>query len=113
MATSRYCDTQEALARKSGVAQSTIGRILRGEVNPQTSTMTFLAEALGVPFETLAVAAQGEKSVELPLPEPACDDDCERTERELETLRRGVIRTIKRLERLARGGSEVDLTPEA
>jgi len=77
MATSRYCNTQEALARKSGVAQSTIVRILRGEVNPQTSTMTFLAEALGVPFETLAVAAQGEKSVELPVQEPACADDYE------------------------------------
>jgi transcriptional regulator with XRE-family HTH domain len=51
MATSRDCKTQGALARKSGVAQSTIGRILRGETNPQTATMSYLAEALGKPIQ--------------------------------------------------------------
>lgn len=61
MATSRNCRSQTALARKSGVGQSTIGRILRGETDPQTGTMTLLAEALGVPFKTLAACAAGEK----------------------------------------------------
>jgi len=66
MASSRDCKTQDALAKRSGVAQSTIGRILRGGVNPQTDTMTFLARALRMPLETLAAAAEadGEKAVE-------------------------------------------------
>ena len=61
MASSRHCKTQMALASKSGVAQSTIGRILRSEVNPQTDTMAFLAEALGMPLQTLATAAYCER----------------------------------------------------
>ena len=64
MASSRHCKTQDALARRSGLAQSTIGRILRGEVDPQLGTMTSLARGLRVPFGTLAaVVAEGEKAV--------------------------------------------------
>jgi DNA-binding XRE family transcriptional regulator len=36
MGWSRHLKTQAALARKSGVAQATIGRITRGEVDPQS-----------------------------------------------------------------------------
>ena len=39
MAASRFLRTQAALAKKSAVAQSTIGRILRGEVNPQSANL--------------------------------------------------------------------------
>jgi transcriptional regulator with XRE-family HTH domain len=63
MASSRDCQTQDALARKSGVGQTTIGRILRGEVDPQIGTMTFLAVALGMTLKTLAAVAEGEKAV--------------------------------------------------
>ena len=46
MDASRDCGTQPALAKKSGVAQSTIGRIIRGEVSPQLDTLEALASAL-------------------------------------------------------------------
>jgi transcriptional regulator with XRE-family HTH domain len=58
------CQTQDALARKSGVGQSTVGRIIRGEVDPQVGTMMLLARALRVPFKTLATVAEGEKADE-------------------------------------------------
>jgi transcriptional regulator with XRE-family HTH domain len=53
MASSRDCRTQDALAKKAGVSQSTIGRILRGDVRPLTSTVILLAKALEIPVETL------------------------------------------------------------
>ena len=53
MAASSDCKSQSDLARKSGVAQSTIGRILRGEVNPQTATLERIAKALGTSVATL------------------------------------------------------------
>jgi len=53
MAASSDCKTQSDLERRSGVAQSTIGRILRGEVNPQTATLERIANALGVPVGML------------------------------------------------------------
>ena len=66
MASSRDCQTQCALARKSGISQSNIGRILRGEVDPQIGTMTFLAVALGTTLKTthVEVDAQGESRVQ-------------------------------------------------
>src|SRR5882757_585932 len=53
MAASRDCKTQSDLGRKSGVAQSTIGRILRGAINPQTATLERIAKALGIPVAAL------------------------------------------------------------
>jgi len=53
MEASRDCKTQSDLEKKSGVAQSTIGRILRGEVNPQTATLERIAKALGIPVAML------------------------------------------------------------
>lgn len=53
MAASRDCKTQSDLAKRSGVAQSTIGRMLRGDVNPQTATLERIAKALGIPVALL------------------------------------------------------------
>jgi SOS-response transcriptional repressor LexA len=58
MASSRFLRTQAALAKKSGVAQSTIGRILRGEVNPQSSNLEQIARAFGISLATLSDMAQ-------------------------------------------------------
>jgi transcriptional regulator with XRE-family HTH domain len=41
-------DNQSKLARKSGVAQATIGRILRKEVSANIDTLDLLAQAFGV-----------------------------------------------------------------
>src|SRR3569832_1772669 len=49
MAASRDCRTQSDLAKKSGVAQSTIGRILRGEGSPHITTVERIAKAVGIP----------------------------------------------------------------
>lgn len=46
-------DSQNALAKKSGVGQTTIGRILRGETDPSTEVVRKLARALQVPIATL------------------------------------------------------------
>jgi SOS-response transcriptional repressor LexA len=59
MASSRHLRTQTALARKSGVTQSTIGRILRGEVDPQSDNLERLAHSFGMSYSTLAAIAEG------------------------------------------------------
>jgi SOS-response transcriptional repressor LexA len=69
MASSKDLKTQTALAKKSGVAQSTIGRILRGEVNPQSGNLERIANALSV---SLAKLAEMGEEVE-PVTEPAGD----------------------------------------
>jgi SOS-response transcriptional repressor LexA len=53
MTGSHDCKTQSDLAKRSGVAQSTIGRMLRGDVNPQTATLERIAKALGIPVAVL------------------------------------------------------------
>src|SRR6201996_8206015 len=60
MATDRRLRTQTALARISGVAQSTIGRILRGEVDPQSDNLERLAKSFGMTYSTLAAIAEGD-----------------------------------------------------
>ena len=106
------CKTQDALAKRSGVAQTTIGRILRGEVNPQTDTMTYLATALGIPLETLAAAAEGEKAAEqldvhcALLQALACWEERKRGERNLKSLRRRENGAIERLQKLARAARQ-------
>ncbi len=59
MASSRHLRTQSALARNSGVTQSTIGRILRGEVDPQSENLVRLAQAFGISYSALAAIAEG------------------------------------------------------
>ena len=66
MASNRYLRTQSALARKSGVAQSTIGRILRGEVNPQSDILERLAISFGMSYSTLAAIVEGRLSADGP-----------------------------------------------
>ncbi len=58
MASSKDLKTQTALAKKSGVAQSTIGRILRGEVNPQSGNLERIAKAFSVSLAKLAEMGQ-------------------------------------------------------
>lgn len=63
MASRRDLKTQAALAKKSGVAQSTIGRILRGEVNPQSGNLEQIARAFGMSIAGLAEMGQDSESV--------------------------------------------------
>jgi SOS-response transcriptional repressor LexA len=75
MASSKDLKTQTALAKKSGVAQSTIGRILRREVDAQAGNLDRIAKAFGMSLATLAEMGQeGE-----PVVEPT--DDLESVER--------------------------------
>jgi len=60
MASNRDLRTQTALARRSGVAQSTIGRILRGEVNPQSVNLERIAKAFSMSLAKLAELGQGD-----------------------------------------------------
>lgn len=46
-------NSQPALAKRTGVAQSTIGRILRAEVNPTGDNLRKIAGAFGVDVGTL------------------------------------------------------------
>lgn len=64
MLASRNMRTQTALSKRSGVTQSTIGRLLRGEVNPQLENIERLAKAFGLSHSTLAAIAEGDGSVE-------------------------------------------------
>jgi SOS-response transcriptional repressor LexA len=48
--------SQPALAKRTGVAQSTIGRILRGEVNPAAETLHKIADAYDVNVDALYLA---------------------------------------------------------
>jgi SOS-response transcriptional repressor LexA len=49
---------QSELARKSGVSQSTIGRLLRGDTDAQVDTLTALARALGTTVGALVASPQ-------------------------------------------------------
>ena len=66
MASSKDLKTQTALAKKSGVAQSTIGRILRGEVNPQSGNLERIAKAFSVSLAKLAEMGQEDGSAAEP-----------------------------------------------
>ena len=132
MGWSKHLKTQTALARRSGVAQSTIGRILRGEVNPQSGNLHRLARALGMPLTALvrmvegaeievgqAVVSEREKagrslqrasttsmSEEIDhalLLALACREDRKRGEQALESLRRKEHDAIERLRELVWG----------
>jgi|SRR5581483_5114722 len=66
MAASTELQTQQALARESGVAQSTIGRILRGRVTPQVDNLERIAAAFKMSFAKLVEISQEG----VPPPEP-------------------------------------------
>jgi len=106
MAASRDCRTQTALAKKSGLAQSTIGRILRGEVNPQTGTMTFLTDALRVPLTTVVERAMNVnwRNVDNAMFRVLeCQRDRKRAENALLSLRRMEDNAVERLRALVLG----------
>ena len=63
MVSAKHLGTQTALAKMSGVAQSTIGRILRGEVNPQSGNLERIARAFNLSLAELAEMAQGGEPV--------------------------------------------------
>ncbi len=52
--------TIEALAYKAGLSASHLCRIERGHVDPRMATLCDLAQALGVMFSQLVIAAEGE-----------------------------------------------------
>jgi SOS-response transcriptional repressor LexA len=65
MACRKDIKTQLVLARKSGVAQSTVGRILRGEVDPQSGNLEKIANALRLSIAELAgMGQEGEPAAE-------------------------------------------------
>ena len=71
MAASYGLKTQTALARRAGMAQSTIGRILRGEVDPQSGNLERIARAFRMTFAQLAeIAQEGVPVSELIAPDP-------------------------------------------
>ena len=46
-------ETQPSLKAKSGIAQSTISKILKGLATPTVETLTRLFDAMGVPLEEI------------------------------------------------------------
>ena len=55
MKSSLNLKTQTALAKKAGVGQRTVGRILRGEVDPRCSTLLDICRALRVSVDVLFI----------------------------------------------------------
>jgi transcriptional regulator with XRE-family HTH domain len=124
MASSKHLKTQTALARRSGVPQSTIGRILRDEVDPQTGSLHRLARALGMRLTDLARLAEDSEMQAGPtvVSEPvggdatylteeidrtllealACREERKRGEQTVESLRRKENDAIERLQELVR-----------
>ena len=124
MGWSKHLKTQTALARRSGVPQSTIGRILRGEVDPQSGNLHRLSRALGMRLTELARLAEdsemhaGPTAVSEPVGDDAtyltekidhallealkCREDRKHGEQTLESLRRKENDAIERLQGLVR-----------
>lgn len=77
-----HLQTQPALAKASGVGQSTVGRILRGEVSPGSDSLRRIADAFGVDVGALywdkATFAKRCIAGELPAPTGAASIDLDR-----------------------------------
>jgi transcriptional regulator with XRE-family HTH domain len=101
MAASSDLKTQQALARKSGVAQSTIGRILLGRVDPQSENLVRIARAFGLSLAGLAALAQEGQPATEPNDIPKLS---ERSTREAltPTGRLAPVDKVARLERTSR-----------
>jgi len=63
MALKKELRTQTALGKKSGVPQSTIGRIMRSEVDPQSGNLERIAKAFGLSLAELAEMAEEREPV--------------------------------------------------
>jgi len=59
MGCNEYLKSQGALAKQSGVPQSTIGRIIRREVDPQVANIERIANAFGMSLAELAEVGLG------------------------------------------------------
>ena len=116
-----------------GVSQSTIGRILRGEVNPRSGNPHRLARALGMSLKALARMAEDAEIQATPaivservggdamrlieeidhalLQALACREDRKRGEQAVDSLPREENDAIKRLQELVRGEGNRRLTP--
>jgi len=64
MLSSRDLRTQTELADRAGVTQSTVGRILRGECDPQSDNLERIAHAFGMSYSNLAAIAEAGASWE-------------------------------------------------
>jgi transcriptional regulator with XRE-family HTH domain len=74
MAESWGLQTQKALARRAGMSQSTIGRILRGEADPQAGNLERIARAFKMTLAQLAELAQeGVPVSKLTAPDPTSE----------------------------------------
>ena len=62
MGSSNDLQTQEAVAEKAGVSQTTVSRLLRGKGDPQSGTLRRVADALGINLAPLLEKA-GEAQV--------------------------------------------------
>jgi len=124
MESSRNMRTQKALAKKSGIAQSTIGRILRGEVDPQSYSLQRIAEAFRIPLATFLDVTQVEslvsgqkqdvghtggaymncnEQIERALRQAlACREDRKRAQAALDALRRKEEEAVEHLQGLVR-----------
>ena len=68
MSASQRCNTRLSLAKRSGVGQSTVGRILRAEQDPSAGILVRLAKALDIEPHTLLIDPNTQKSSQQPLP---------------------------------------------
>ena len=62
MTSNKALKTHTALARRAGIAQSTVGRILRREVDPQAGNLERIAKVFGLSL--VALAQMGEPDTE-------------------------------------------------
>lgn len=67
MANSAKCSTQPLLAKRAGVGQTTVGRILRCEADTTTEFLFKLAKALNIQPHTLLIDPKRETSANQPL----------------------------------------------
>ena len=129
MGWTKHLKTQTALARRSGVPQSTIGRILRSEVDPQSGNLHRLARALGMPLTALTRMAEDAEMQGAPalrqgrmpaeeidramLNALACREELKRAEQVVESLRRKELYAIERMEDLMQGLRTKNGTPRS
>lgn len=63
METSEHVRTQVQLAKAAGMAQSSVARVLKGEIDTQLQIIEALADAIGVPPGTLLSDEQSEQQL--------------------------------------------------
>jgi transcriptional regulator with XRE-family HTH domain len=79
--------TQEHLSGRSGVVQTTIGRIERVEMNPSLEVLEHLAIALDVSVSTLVASPEEEVTPSLATELASVSKDLERLQGQIDRLR--------------------------